>query len=516
MSDPSPMPAASPSAQVVVRFAPSPTGYLHIGGARTALFNWLYAKRRGGKFLLRIEDTDRDRNNPAAVAAILDGLTWLGLDWDGEAVSQFARADRHREVAHAMLASGGAYRCYLTKDELDAMRSAAEATKTQAVIQSPWRDRDPKDAPKDAPFAIRLRAPRDGETVINDQVQGVVTFANKDLDDLIILRSDGNPTYNLAVVVDDHDMGVTHIVRGVDHLTNAARQAQIYAANGWTIPAFAHVPLIHGADGAKLSKRHGALGVEAYREMGYLPEALRNYLVRLGWSHGDDEIIPTAQLIEWFDLAAIGRSAARMDLKKLDDLNAHYLRAAPDTELVQRCKDLLDCTPSFAATAAAHDPKLNRGEVNLARTMIAFLPAIADGPALAERFDHVGWDQFSASLPSLRERARTLPDLIDGALFLITQRPLHMDDKAAKLLDAEAKVHLSALATLLAGTPDWTAPALEEAVRVYAETHGAKLGKVAQPLRAALTGRAVSPPVFDMMALLGRTESLHRLMDAAG
>jgi glutamyl-tRNA synthetase len=508
--------AASEAAQVVVRFAPSPTGYLHIGGARTALFNWLYAQRHGGKFLLRIEDTDRERNNEAAVAAILDGLSWLGLQWDGDVVSQFSRAARHREVAQSMLASGGAYRCYLTKDELDAMRAEAEATKRQSVIQSPWRDRSPDEAPKGAPYAIRLKAPRDGETVIDDQVQGVVTFPNKDLDDLIILRSDGNPTYNLAVVVDDHDMGITHVVRGVDHLTNAARQVQIYAANGWPIPAFAHVPLIHGADGAKLSKRHGALGVEAYREMGYLPEALRNYLVRLGWSHGDDEVIPTSQLIAWFDLPGIGRSAARMDLKKLDDLNAHYLRAAPDADLVQRSKDLLHYTGAFTTLAAAHDAKVNRGDVNLARAMIAFLPGVPDGPALDKRFDLVGWDQFAASLPSLRERARTLPDLIDGALFLITQRPLILDERAAKLLDTESKAHIGALIPQLAAVTDWTAATLEQAVRIYAETHGAKLGKVAQPLRAALTGRTVSPPVFDMMVLLGRTESLARLQDQAG
>jgi glutamyl-tRNA synthetase len=497
----------------VVRFAPSPTGYLHIGGARTALFNWLYARGRGGKFLLRIEDTDRERNNEAAVAAILDGLTWLGLDWDGEVVSQFSRAARHREVAHAMLAAGTAYRCYLTKVDLDAMRAEAEANKRQAVIQSPWRDRDPSQAQTGDPFAIRLKAPRQGETAIDDQVQGQVTFPNKDLDDLIILRSDGNPTYNLAVVVDDHDMGVTHIIRGVDHLTNAARQAQIYAANGWDIPTFAHVPLIHGADGAKLSKRHGALGVEAYREMGYLPEALRNYLVRLGWSHGDDEIIATAQLIAWFDLPAIGRSAARMDLKKLDDLNAHYLRSTADAELVARCRDLLGLTGSFAALVSAHDAKVQRGDINLARAVGTFLPGVPDGPALAGRFETAGWDTFARTLPSLRERARTLPELIDGALFLVTPRPLKMDDKAAKLLDAEGKAHLSALVPHLDGVTPWTAAALEELVRTFAQTHGAKLGIIAGPLRAALTGRAISPPVFDVMALLGRDETVARLRD---
>ncbi len=504
--------AAAPT----VRFAPSPTGYLHIGGARTALFNWLYAKGRGGKFLLRIEDTDRERNNPEAVAAILDGLTWLELDWHGDAVSQFARADRHREVAEAMLASGGAYKCYLTKDELDAMRSTAEAEKRPLTIVSPWRDRKPEDAPKKAPFAIRLKAPREGETVIEDAVQGRVVFPNKDLDDLIILRSDGNPTYNLAVVVDDHDMGITHVIRGVDHLTNAARQAQIYAANGWTIPQFAHVPLIHGADGAKLSKRHGALGIEAYRAMGYLPAALRNYLVRLGWSHGDAELIPTPQLIEWFDLPAIGRSAARMDLKKLEDLNAQYIRAASDAELEKRARDLLErYSGRFADLVAEHDPKVMRGDVVLARNVLAMLPGVSDGKALAGRFEAAGWDKFAASLPGLKERAKTLPELIDGALFLVTARPLKLDDKAQKLLDAEAKAALAALIPKFAATKEWTAASIEADVRAYTEETGAKLGKIAQPLRAAMTGRSVSPPVFDVMAVLGRDETLARLEDQA-
>jgi glutamyl-tRNA synthetase len=509
------MSTTAPSTPPVVRFAPSPTGYLHIGGARTALFNWLYAKRFRGKFLLRIEDTDRDRNNPQAVAAILDGLTWLELTWDGEAVSQFARAARHREVAEAMLASGGAYRCYLTKEELDAMRADAEANKRPFTIASPWRDRDPTLAAKGASFAIRLKAPREGETVVDDAVQGRVVFPNKDLDDLIILRSDGNPTYNLAVVVDDHDMGVTHVIRGVDHLTNAARQAQIYAANSWVIPTFAHVPLIHGADGAKLSKRHGALGIEAYRAMGYLPAALRNYLVRLGWSHGDDEVIATPQLIAWFDVSGIGRSAARMDMKKLEDLNAQYIRAADNAELLARCRDLLEkYSGTFAALVAEHDPKVMRGDVQLARTMGAMLPDVPDGAALAERFAAVGWDRFAAALPGLKERAKTLPELIDGALFLVTPRPLKLDDKAVKLLDADAKAANAALVALLSGpTVEWKADTLEATVKAYVEETGAKLGKVAQPLRAALTGRAVSPPVFDVMAVLGRVETLARLKD---
>lgn len=506
----------TPTTAPIVRFAPSPTGYLHIGGARTALFNWLYAKGRGGQFLLRIEDTDRERNNPEAVAAIIDGMTWLELDWNGEPVSQFGRAARHREVAHAMLEAGTAYRCFLTKDELDAMRAQAEAEKRQAVVHSPWRDRAASEAPKDAPFAIRLKAPRDGETVVDDAVQGRVVFPNKDLDDLIILRSDGNPTYNLAVVVDDHDMAITHVIRGVDHLTNAARQAQIYAANSWTIPKFAHVPLIHGADGAKLSKRHGALGIEAYRAMGYLPAALRNYLVRLGWSHGDHELIETPQLIEWFDLPAIGRSAARMDLKKLEDTNAHYIRSADNPELLKRSRELLELYSSdFAALVAEHDPKVMRGDVVLARNVLAMLPGVANGKALAARFDAAGWDQFAAAIPGLKERAKTLPELIDGALFLVTARPLKIDDKAAKLLDAESKASIAALIPKLAANTDWTPTGLEAVVRQHAEDTGAKLGKVAQPLRAALTGRSVSPPVFDVMSVLGRTEALARLGDQA-
>jgi glutamyl-tRNA synthetase len=466
----------------VVRFAPSPTGYLHIGGARTALFNWLYAKAKGGRFLLRIEDTDRERNNPEAVAAILDGLTWLELDWEGEPVSQFARASRHREIAEAMLAAGNAYRCYLTPQELDEMRKTAEAEKRPLTIRSPWRDRDPAAAPAGAPFAVRLRAPREGETVVDDRVQGRVVFNNKDLDDLIILRSDGNPTYNLAVVVDDHDMGITHVIRGVDHLTNAARQTQIYLAMGWDVPVWAHVPLIHGPDGAKLSKRHGALGVEAYREMGYLPEALRNYLVRLGWSHGDDEIISTAQLVEWFDLDGINKSPARFDFKKLEDLNGHYIRAASDAELMARIADLL--------------------------------PLIEGGPAIKAKLDEAGgWARLGAAMGGLKERAKTLRELIDGAHYLYADRPIAPDEKAAKLLDAEGRAALAALIPRLEAVDDWTAPTLEGAVRAYAEEAGLKLGKVAQPVRAALTGRSVSPPIFDVMAVLGRDESLARLRD---
>jgi glutamyl-tRNA synthetase len=467
----------------IVRFAPSPTGFLHIGGARTALFNWLYAKGRGGTFLLRIEDTDRERLSEAAVGAIIDGLRWLELDWQGEPVSQFSRATRHRQVAEELLKKGHAYRCYLTPEELDEMRKAAQAEKRPLAIRSPWRDRDPKEAPKGAPFVIRLRAPRDGETVIEDAVQGRVVFPNKDLDDLIIVRSDGTPTYNLAVVVDDHDMEITHVIRGVDHLTNAARQMQIYAAMGWKAPVFAHVPLIHGPDGTKLSKRHGALGVEAYKEMGYLPAALRNYLVRLGWSHGDDEIMSTSQMIDWFDLNGIGRSPARFDFAKLEDLNGHYIRAASDLELLQRLEDIL--------------------------------PYVANGAWILERLDADMRAKLLTAIPSLKERAKTLVELLEGASYLFAERPIALDDKAALLLDGEARARLAALLPRLEAAAHWQASELEDIVRTYAEAAGAKLGKVAQPLRAALTGKTVSPPVFDVMAVLGRDEALARIRDQA-
>jgi glutamyl-tRNA synthetase len=471
----------------VVRFAPSPTGFLHIGGARTALFNWLYARHTGGRFLLRIEDTDRARNSGEAVAAILDGLRWLELDWQGEPVSQFARGARHKAVAEALLARGNAYRCYLSPAELDALRKTAEVEKRPLTIRSPWRDCDPAQAPAGTPFVIRLKAPREGETVVDDRVQGRVTFPNKDLDDLIVLRSDGTPTYNLAVVVDDHDMGITHVIRGVDHLTNAARQAQIYAAMGWERPVFAHVPLIHGPDGAKLSKRHGALGVEAYRAMGYLPAALRNYLVRLGWSHGDDEIISTAQMIEWFDLDAIGRSPARFDFVKLEDLNGHYIRQASDDELVGRIADLLTHVEDGAAVRTKLD---------------------ASGGA--------GWTRLKRAMPGLKERAKTLRELLDSAGYLFAARPLALDQKATQLLDAEARRTISALLPRLEQVSAWEAAAIEAEVRAFAEENGAKLGRVAQPLRVALTGKSISPPVFDVMAVLGRDEALARIRDHAG
>ena len=467
---------------VVTRFAPSPTGFLHIGGARTALFNWLYAKHTGGKFLLRIEDTDRERSTKEAIDAILDGLKWLELDWDDEPVFQSTRVDRHREVVEELLRTGNAYRCYCTPEELEAMRKKAEAEGRPPVYNGYWRDRDPSEAPPGVKPAIRIKTPRTGETVIEDRVQGRVVFQNEHLDDLIILRSDGTPTYNLAVVVDDHDMGVTHIIRGVDHLTNAARQMQIYRALGWEVPVFAHVPLIHGPDGAKLSKRHGALGVEAYRAMGYLPAALRNYLVRLGWSHGDDEIFTTEQMIEWFDLDGIGRSPARFDFAKLEDLNGYYIRNTPDDELLERTKQAL-------------------------REM-------ENGRELEARFASAGWEKLAAALPSLKTRSKTLKELVDGAAFIIAERPLALDEKATKLLTEDARKVLGRLLPRLEAA-EWTASALETEVRSFAEAEGLKLGGVAQPLRAALTGRSVSPPVFDVMAVLGRDEALARIRDQA-
>ena len=478
------MTETSKKISAIVRFAPSPTGTLHIGGARTALFNWLYAKGRAGRFLLRIEDTDRERNSPEAVTAILDGLTWLGLDWDGDAISQFARADRHREVAHELLKRGAAYRCYCSADEINAARDAAKAEGRPQIFLSPWRDRDPKDAPKDIKPTVRLKAPREGETVVTDHVQGRVTFPNKDLDDLIILRSDGNPTYYLAVVVDDHDMAVTHIIRGVDHLTNAARQVQIYQGMGWAVPEFSHVPLIHGTDGAKLSKRHGAQGVEDYRAMGYLPVALRNYLVRLGWSQGDREFFSTADMIEAFDLANVGRSPSRFDFVKLGNMNGHYVRAAPDADLLNAIE--------------------------------AMLPHIEGGAAIAIKLDAGARAQLLAAMPGLKERAKTLVELLDGAGFLFAARPLPMDPKASEILANGGRAHLAALLPRLLALPEWSAASTEEAVRVYAEETGAKLGQVAQPLRAALTGRGTSPGIFDVLAVLGRAESLGRLGDQAG
>jgi glutamyl-tRNA synthetase len=468
---------------VVTRFAPSPTGFLHIGGARTALFNWLYARGRGGKMLLRIEDTDRERSTQAAIDAIIDGLKWLGIAWDGEVVYQFARQARHREVVEQLLAGGHAYRCYASPDELAQMREAARKEGRTKFYDGRWRERDPKDAPPGVKPAIRLKAPLAGETVIEDQVQGRVVWQNENLDDLVLLRSDGTPTYMLAVVVDDHDMAVTHVIRGDDHLTNAARQKQIYDALGWPVPVMAHIPLIHGPDGSKLSKRHGALGVDAYRAMGYLPAALRNDLVRLGWSHGDQEIFSTAEMIAAFDLPQIGRSPARFDFAKLESLDGHYIRLTGDAELL-----------------AAID---------------ALLPHIAEGAAVAAKLTPRLREQWLAAMPSLKERAKTLLDVIDGARFLFADRPIPLDDKAAALLTPDARALLRDIAAELAQVEPWTAEATERAVRTFAEHKGAKLGAVAQPLRAALTGRTTSPGIFEVLAVLGKTESLARIADQA-
>jgi glutamyl-tRNA synthetase len=468
---------------VVTRFAPSPTGFLHIGGARTALFNWLYAKKTGGKMLLRIEDTDRQRSTEGAIAAILDGLSWLGLEWDDQTIYQFARADRHAAVARELLAAGRAYYCYATPEELDAMRELAMKEGRPPRYDGRWRDRDPSEAPAGVKPVIRLKARQDGETVVNDLVQGRVVIPNKDLDDLVLLRSDGTPTYMHAVVVDDHDMGITHIIRGVDHLTNAARQTQIYEALGWEIPAMAHIPLIHGPDGAKLSKRHGALGVDAYRSMGYLPEALRNYLVRLGWSHGDQEIFSTEEMIQAFDLSAIGRSPARFDFAKLEATNGHYIRNASDARLMQAIDEILPHIPNGAEIAAALTPEVRA--------------------------------QLIKAMPGLKERAKTVLDLIDGAAFITARRPLAMEDKASALLTSDARTLLGAIHQRLAALPEWTAAAADAAVRAEVEAKGVKLGALAQPLRAALTGRTTSPGIFDVLDVLGREESLARIADQA-
>ena len=466
---------------IVTRFAPSPTGFLHIGGGRTALFNWLYARGRGGKMLLRIEDTDRQRSTKEAIDAILDGLKWLDLDWDGETVYQFSRVTRHREVAEQMLASGHAYRCYCTPEELAAMREKARAEGRTRLYDGRCRDRDPSTVSSGAPSVIRLKAPLTGETVVDDQVQGRVTWQNENLDDLVLLRSDGNPTYMLAVVVDDHDMGVTHVIRGDDHLTNAARQTQIYQALGWNVPVMAHIPLIHGPDGSKLSKRHGALGVDAYRAMGYLPAAMRNYLVRLGWAHGDQEIFSTEEMIAAFDLPAIGRSPARFDFAKLENLNGHYIRQMADADLLAEIERVL--------------------------------PHIAGGGELAAKLTPDLRGKLLAAMPGLKERAKTLVELVDGAKFIFADRPLALDDKAAALVTGDARSLLGELSQELHAVEPWNAGATEQVVRGYSERKGVKLGSVAQPLRAALTGRTTSPPIFDVLEVLGKGESLARIGD---
>ena len=462
---------------IVTRFAPSPTGFLHIGGARTALFNWLYARHNGGKFLLRIEDTDRERSTDAAIKAIFEGMKWLGLDWDDEPVFQFSRRERHADVARQLLAAGKAYYCYASKEELAEMRDQARAESRPPVYDGRWRDRAPSEAPAGVQPVVRFKSPNDGVTLVRDLVQGDVTFANEQLDDMILLRADGTPTYMLSVVVDDHDMNVTHIIRGDDHLTNAARQQQLIESIGWVVPEYAHIPLIHGPDGAKLSKRHGALGVEAYRDMGYLPEALRNYLLRLGWSHGDDEVISTEQAIDWFNIENIGKSAARFDFAKLENLNGIYIRNADDAYLAGLIKPIIE-----RMTGTDLDP------------------------------NHL--KLIEKAMNGLKERAKSVNSLAESSLFLVAERPLVLDDKAKSLLNEEACAVLQRLADRLESLAEWDKDLVENAVRAAAEAEGLKLGKIAQPLRAALTGTTVSPGIFDVLDVLGRDQSIGRIRDA--
>ena len=469
------MPESRP---VIVRFAPSPTGFLHIGGARTALFNWLFARHHGGTFLLRIEDTDRERSTQAAIDAIIEGMNWLGLDADAPPVFQFARRERHAEVARQMLAAGKAYYCYCTQEELEQMRETARAEGKPPVYNGMWRDRDPSEAPAGVPPVVRIKVPQTGDTVVDDQVLGKVSFSNMQLDDFVLLRSDGTPTYMLSVVVDDHDMAISHVIRGDDHFTNTARQLQIYHAMGWPEPMFAHLPMILGPDGAKLSKRHGALGVDAYRDMGYLPDAIRNYLLRLGWSHGDDEVISTAQAIEWFDLDGVNKSAARFDFAKLENLNGVYMREKPAEELL----------PELLKTIA----RLHGSEVNATDRA-----------------------KLELALPGLQERATNLVDLAKNAAFLFARRPLALDEGAVKLLTPEARSRLAGLALALEQLDNWQTAALEECVRQYATQTGIKLGQAAQPLRAALTGSNMSPGIFDVLLALGKQESIARIRDQA-
>src|SRR5437764_2252792 len=468
---------------VVVRFAPSPTGFLHIGGARTALFNWLYARHHqrygeGGTFRLRIEDTDRVRSTPEAMAAIIDGLSWLGLEWDGDIVHQVAGAARHARVGRERLAKGRAYHCYCTPEELETMRAKARAEKRSVHIESPWRDRDPAEAPAGVAPVIRLKAPQEGATTIRDLVQGEVTVQNSELDDLIILRADGTPTYNLSVVVDDHDMGITHVIRGDDHLNNAFRQTQIYRALEWHVPEFAHVPLIHDASGAKMSKRRGTVAVDAYREMGYLPEALRNYLIRLGWSHGDDEIISTEDAIRWFDIKDVGRAAARFDPAKLDNINAHYIREADDARLLTLVAERLEA-------------RLGRALSKIER------------------------ERLLKAMAGLKPRAKTIVELAEKAWFYVAPRPIKPSPEAAKLLNAEARHLLGELAGSL-NEAEWQEGAIDQRRRGFHDRKNRKVGAVAQPLRAALTGSTASPGIFEVMEALGQDESLGRITDAAG
>ncbi|KQB14056.1 glutamate--tRNA ligase [Rhodobacter capsulatus] len=464
------------SQKIVTRFAPSPTGYLHIGGARTALFNWLFARGHGGSFLLRIEDTDRARSTPEATAAILKGLDWLGLDYDGEVVSQFDRAPRHAEVAREMLARGAAYKCFSTQEEIEAFREAARAEGKSTLFQSPWRDADPATHP-DAPYVIRLKAPREGATVIADKVQGAVTVKNDQLDDMVCLRSDGTPTYMLAVVVDDHDMGVTHVIRGDDHLINAARQMQVYHAMGWEVPVFAHIPLIHGPDGKKLSKRHGAVGLEEYQAMGYPAAGMRNYLARLGWSHGDDEVFTDAQAREWFELEGIGRAPSRLDFKKLENVCGHHMGQIAEEDLIAQISGYLEA---------------------------AKLPALTEVQLAA----------LHKALPVVKSGAKTFGQLLEKARFALISRPVEIDAKAMAALDPVSRGILKELTQQLQDA-SWVREELESVVARVAEAHGLGLGKIAAPLRAVLAGRAATPSVFDMMELLGREEVLARLSDQA-
>lgn len=463
---------------VVTRFAPSPTGFLHIGGARTALFNWLYARHNGGKFLVRIEDTDRARSTQDAVDAIFDGLSWLGLNWDEEPVFQFSKAQRHAEVAHMLVEQGKAYYCYCSPEELSAMRDEQKAAGLPMRYDGRWRNRPATDAPAGIKPVVRLKAPQNGETVLSDLVQGEVRVANAQLDDMVLLRADGTPTYMLSVVVDDHDMGITHVIRGDDHLTNTFRQIQLYHACGWDLPVFSHIPLIHGPDGAKLSKRHGALGAEAYRDMGFLPEAMRNYLLRLGWGRGDEEIISTQQAIEWFDIADVGRAPSRFDMAKLTNLNGIYLRQADDARLCDLIIPLLE-------------------------------------KEVRQSLDNKAKDLLLRAMDSLKQRAKTINELAQSALFYVQPRPLALEEKAARQLDDNsARQVLEDLVVRLDGAEPFSREALEELARVYSEEKLLKLGKVAQPLRAALSGSTVSPPIFEVMELLGKQESLARLRDA--
>ncbi|UWQ76599.1 glutamate--tRNA ligase [Leisingera sp. M658] len=462
---------------VVTRFAPSPTGFLHIGGARTALFNWLYARGRGGKFLLRIEDTDRERSTPEATAAILQGMEWLGLDHDGEVISQFEGAARHAEVAKQLLAEGKAYKCFASQDEIAAFREQAKAEGKSTLYRSPWRDADASSHP-DAPFVIRIKAPQSGVTVIKDEVQGDVTIRNDQLDDMILLRSDGTPVYMLAVVVDDHDMGVTHVIRGDDHLNNAARQMMIYEAMGWDVPVWAHIPLIHGPDGKKLSKRHGALGAQEYQAMGYPAAGMRNYLARLGWSHGDDEFFTDYQAKAWFNFDGIGKSPARFDTKKLENLSGQHIAVSDDAALRHEISAYLD---------AAGETALNDAQ--------------SQG--------------LEAAMYCLKDRARTFPELLEKAHFILTSRPIDRDAKAEKALSSVSDGILGELTPQLQNA-SWVRDDLEALLNAFAEAHDTKFGKLAGPLRAALAGRAVTPSVFDMMLILGRDETIARLQDATG